>query len=616
MLYKDLATIYYELESTSKRLKKTSIIANFLKNVSDDEIEHITYLLQGLIFPLWDERKIGFSTQLMIKAISSSTGSSRKEVENLWEKTGDLGLVAESLIKTKLQRTLFSKKLTTKKVFENLRVLASLEGEGTVNRKISLVSELLTSASPLEAKYITRTVLDQLRTGVAEGTIRDAIVWAYFPKLENLHPEDYNKLKDGKKIKIASLNELNDYEGYKTIEAPDEKTAREIYNFFIQKVQTAYDLCNDFSLITKILVNRGIKALDKIEIKIGNPIQVMLPIRIESLASAFENFGGKIQLEQKFDGFRVQVHYDGKEFSLFTRRLENVTKQFSELLPILKKHVHAKNYILDTEVVGYDKKTHIYLPFQNISKRIKRKYDIKKISKEVPVEINVFDVIYCNDKNLMNIPLDERRRLLEGIIEDSRLKIKKSPSIIASSLEEAEDFYKRCLKAGLEGVVIKKIDSNYKPGRYVEGWEKLKPVLETLDLVIVKAEWGEGKRSKWLSSFTVACHDKGKFLEIGKVSTGLKEKNEEGLSFEEMTKLLKPLIISQKGKEVIVKPSIIIEVAFEEIQRSPKSSSEFSMRFPRVRRLRIDKGLDDVSSIELVSNIYKSQKGKNKQFSS
>jgi len=286
------------------------------------------------------------------------------------------------------------------------------------------------------------------------------------------------------------------------------------------------------------------------------------------------------------------------------------------LLPILKKHVHAKNYILDTEVVGYDKKTHTYLPFQNISKRIKRKYDIKKISKEVPVEINVFDVIYCNDKNLMNAPLNERRKLLEGIIEDSKLKIRKSPLITTSSLKEAEGFYKKCLKAGLEGVVIKKIDSNYKPGRYVKGWEKLKPVLETLDLVIVKAEWGEGKRAKWLSSFTVACHNKGKFLEVGKVSTGLKEKNEEGLSFEEMTKLLKPLIISQKGKEVIVKPSIIIEVAFEEIQRSPKSSSEFSMRFPRVRRLRIDKGLDDVSSIELVSNIYKSQKGKKKQFSS
>jgi len=616
MLYKDLATIYYELESTSKRLKKTSIIANFLKKVSNDEVEHIAYLIQGLIFPLWDERKIGFSTQLMMKAISSSTGSSKKEVENLWRKTGDLGLVAESLIKTKMQRTLFSKKLTTKKVFENLRVLASLEGKGTVNKKVSLVSELLTSAFPLEAKYITRTVLDQLRTGVAEGTIRDAIVWAYFPKLENIQPEEYNKLKDGKKIKISSLNELKDYEDYKTIEAPDEKTAREIYNFFIQKVQTAYDLCNDFSLITKILVNKGVKALDKIEIKLGNPIQVMLPIRIESLVSAFENLGEKIQLEQKFDGFRVQVHYDGKEFSLFTRRLENVTRQFSELLPILKKHVHAKNYILDTEVVGYDKKTHTYLPFQNISKRIKRKYDIKKISKEVPVEINVFDVIYCNDKNLMNAPLNERRKLLEGIIEDSKLKIRKSPLITTSSLKEAEGFYKKCLKAGLEGVVIKKIDSNYKPGRYVKGWEKLKPVLETLDLVIVKAEWGEGKRAKWLSSFTVACHNKGKFLEVGKVSTGLKEKNEEGLSFEEMTKLLKPLIISQKGKEVIVKPSIIIEVAFEEIQRSPKSSSEFSMRFPRVRRLRIDKGLDDVSSIELVSNIYKSQKGKNKQFSS
>ena len=218
MLYKQLAEVYSELESTSKRLKKTYIIANFLKNVSEKDIEHITYLIQGLIFPLWEEKKIGFSTQLMKKAIASSTGSSLKEVEGLWKKTGDLGLVAEDLSRQRKQKTLFSKELTTKKVFDNLRTLATLEGIGTVNKKISLVSELLTSASPIEAKYITRTVLEQLRIGVAEGTLRDSIVWCYFPKLEKISNKEYDKLKNGKKLKVNSLEEIKDYENYELIE--------------------------------------------------------------------------------------------------------------------------------------------------------------------------------------------------------------------------------------------------------------------------------------------------------------------------------------------------------------------------------------------------------------
>ena len=610
MLYKQLAEVYSELESTSKRLKKTYIIANFLKNVSEKDIEHITYLIQGLIFPLWEEKKIGFSTQLMKKAIASSTGSSLKEVEGLWKKTGDLGLVAEDLSRQRKQKTLFSKELTTKKVFDNLRILATLEGIGTVNKKISLVSELLTSASPIEAKYITRTVLEQLRIGVAEGTLRDSIVWCYFPKLEKISNKEYDKLKNGKKLKVNSLEEIKDYENYELIETEDEKNAREIYNFFIKKVQKAYDLCNDFSLVTKTLVEKGIKGLDGIKIKVHTPIQVMLPIRVENLEESFKDLGGKIQIEQKFDGFRVEVHYDGKKFSLFTRRLENVTTQFSELIPILKKHVSGKNYILDTEVVGYDPKTKKYLPFQNISQRIKRKYDIDEIAKKIPVEINVFDIVYYNDKSLMNLPLNERRKILEKAVKDSKLKIAKSPYIIASSLKEAEKFYKECLKSGLEGIVIKKIDSRYRPGRYVSGWQKLKPVLETLDLVIIKSEWGEGKRSDWLSSYTVACQKDGKFLEVGKVSTGLKEKKEEGLSFEQLTKMLRPLVKSTKGKEVTVKPSIIIEVAFEEIQKSPKYDSGFGLRFPVIKRIRFDKGLEDVSDLDLVKKIYESQKGK------
>ncbi|QQG38942.1 MAG: ATP-dependent DNA ligase [Candidatus Woesearchaeota archaeon] len=610
MDYIELAKTYEELEKNSSRLSKTYILAKFFEKTKKENIEHLTYLLQGLVFPIWDDRKLGFSNQLALKAISQAYGISPEKVENEWKKLGDLGTVAEIFAKNKKQKTLFSKKLDTEKVFKNLRELATLEGQGTVNKKLSLVAELLTSSNPLEAKYIIRTILNQLRIGIGEGTLRDGIVWAYLPKLEKISSEGYDKLKQGKKKKISSINEI-DY-NVDILDTDDEKTAREIYNYFIDKVQNKYDLCNDFSLITSKISQKGIKGLDEIKLQVGLPIQVMLPIRIEKIEEAFEALGNKIQLEDKLDGFRVQIHYNGKEFKLFTRNLENVTKQFAELIPILKDNIKGNNYIVDTEVIGYNPKTKKYVPFQFISQRIKRKYDIEKISKEIPVEIQAFDVIYYNGKSLMQEPLSERRKSLEKTITPSKLKIKCTDILVTDSKEKAEKFYKDKLKKGLEGAVIKKPDSIYTPGRYVAGWVKIKPVLETLDLVIVKAEWGNGKRSNWLTSYTLACQKNEEFLEIGKASTGLKEKKEEGLSFEEMTKILKPLIIKEKGKEAIIKPAIIIEVAFEEIQKSPSYSSGYATRFPRIKRIRWDKSLEDVSDINLVNKIYDFQRGKKK----
>jgi len=251
MKYSKLADTYQQLEKTTKRIKKTFILTKFLKEISSDDIQHITYLLQGRIFPKQDERKVGFSSMLMIKAISTSTGISKDKVEQKWKTLGDLGLVAEELVKEKKQRTLFSSPLTTKKVFTNITSLANPTGEGTVNKKVSLVSELLTSATPIEAKYIVRTILEQLRVGIAEGVLRDVLVWTFFPKLEEIHNEEYDQLKKGKTLTVNSLKELKNFEGYGIIKTPNEKSAREISNHFIDLVQNAYDLCTDFGIVAK-----------------------------------------------------------------------------------------------------------------------------------------------------------------------------------------------------------------------------------------------------------------------------------------------------------------------------------------------------------------------------
>ena len=230
--------------------------------------------------------------------------------------------------------------------------------------------------------------------------------------------------------------------------------------------------------------------------------------------------------------------------------------------------------------------------------------------KKFPIELNLFDVVYSNGRNLINEPLLERRKVLEGITKQVPGKIILTKKLVTDDEKKAIKFFEESLNAGNEGVMIKNIDSTYVAGRYVNGWMKLKNILEPLDLVIVKAEYGEGKRAKWLSSFTISCKSGNELLEVGKVGTGIKEKGE-GLTYNEMTKLLKPLIMHEDDKEVIVKPKIIIEVGYEEIQKSPSYSSGYALRFPRyLRRRDPEKSLNEINTIKDIEKIYNSQRAK------
>ncbi len=584
MEYSKLVEIYEQLNKTTKRLEKTHIIAEFLKEVSIDEMEYVMLLLEGRVFPNYDPREIGVASRLMLKSLSVATGISIDKIENEWKKQGDLGLVAEAIVKTKKQSTLHSTKLTVKKVFDNLRKLAELEGEGTVERKTQLIAELLTSAKPIESKYIVKTILGEMRIGVGEGAMRDAIVWAFF----------------WSKIGIKYTKEGND------IEVEDRK----IYNKYLDAVQRAYDVTNEFALVAKDAKLKGLEGLKNIGMQVGVPIQVMLALKVDTIEEAFETVGKPAAIEFKYDGFRIQGHKNEKgNINLFTRRLEDVTKQFPDVVEFVKKNVKGKSFIIDSEAVGYDKKTGKYLPFQNVSQRIKRKYDIDKMAVDFPVEVNVFDIINYERKNMINEEFEKRRKLLEKIIKQEPKKIVLSKIKIVSDKKDVEKFFKEAVNAGNEGLMFKSLKSPYKPGARVGYMIKFKHMMETLDLAIVGAEWGEGKRAKWLSSYTIAClDDNNNLVEVGKVSTGLKEKKEEGLSFEEMTKLLKPLIISEKGKEVKVKPKIVIEVGYEEIQKSPTYTSGFALRFPRVIQQRLDKGTDETSTLDYVKKLYASQK--------
>ncbi|MEM3153953.1 MAG: ATP-dependent DNA ligase [Candidatus Woesearchaeota archaeon] len=588
MKYEVLVGVYERLEAITKRLEKTFILSEFLK--AADDLDKVLLLVQGRVFPNWDNRELGMASKLLLKAISTATGAPLEKIEFLWKETGDLGTVAEKLATKKAQATLFAQPLTVQKVFDNLRKISETEGAGAVDRKVQLVAELLTSAQPKEAKYIIRTILGELRVGLGEGTIRDAIVWAFFAEKAGVK---YDKATND--LKLSDAERIN-------------------YDRYITLVQEALDVANDFAEVAKIAKEKGENGLLNVSLMPGKPVKVMLFQKAQNIKEAFEIVGKPAAFEQKYDGFRLQIHKTGK-IALYTRRLENVTAQFPDVVQKIAKWVKGDDYILDAEVVGIDPKTGKYLPFQNISQRIKRKYDIHELAEKFPVEINVFDVLFCNKKSLLRTSFSERRALLKQIIVEMPGELKLAGQIITDNDVVAGQFYKASLDAGNEGIMVKNLQGIYKPGSRVGFGVKVKPTMDTLEVVVVGAEWGEGKRGQWLSSFVIAVRDleTNSFVEIGRVGTGIKEKVEEGVSFEQLTRLLQPLIIEEKGREVKVKPEIVIEVDYEEIQKSPTYSSGFALRFPRLVKLRDDRSAEDINTVEDVSALYEHQRGRGEQ---
>jgi DNA ligase-1 len=500
----------------------------------------------------------------MIKAISKSYGISESDVVKNFKKTGDLGISVEELSTKRKQITLGRKNLTIDKVFENIQLISKQVGSKSQERKLNLITELLIQAKSKEAKYIVRTILGELRIGVAEGIVRDAIAESF-----NISPED---------------------------------------------VENAWFLNPDYGEIAQIAKERGAEGLKKVKIVLGKPIMVLLAEKAPSLEDAIKSFD-KVALEYKYDGARFLVHKKDEKIWIFTRRLENVTKAFPEVAELCKNNLKARECIVDGECVAINPKNKKPVPFQMLSQRIKRKYDIEKIIKEIPVELNLFDIIYLEGKALFDQTLEKRREILKSIVKTVPEKIQLAKQLITNNMKEADTFYKEALKAGHEGLIVKNLEAKYQSGRRVSGgWLKVKPVMESLDLVITGATWGTGKRVGWLGSYILSCRDPdtGKFLECGMLGTGVKEKktNAEDVTLQDMTKLLKPYIEFEKGNEVKIKPKVVIEVACEEIQKSPTYSSGYALRFPRFIRIRIDKGADEADTTQRISTLFEMQKGK------
>ncbi|AJC71009.1 DNA ligase [Thermococcus guaymasensis DSM 11113] len=552
MKYAELANLYRRLEKTTLKTLKTKFVADFLKKTPDELLEIVPYLILGKVFPDWDERELGVGEKLLIKAVSMATGVPEKEIEDSVRDTGDLGESVALALKKKKQKSFFSQPLTIKRVYDTFVKVAEASGEGSQDRKMKYLANLFMDAGPEEGKYIARTVLGTMRTGVAEGILRDAIAEAFKVKPE--------------------------------------------------LVERAYMLTSDFGYVAKVAKLEGNGGLSKVSIQIGKPIRPMLAQNAASVKEALMEMGGEAAFEIKYDGARVQVHRDGDKVIIYSRRLENVTRSIPEIVEAVKASLKPEKAIVEGELVAVGEGGRPR-PFQYVLRRFRRKYNIEEMIEKIPLELNLFDILYVDGESLIDTEFVERRKRLEESVAESE-KIKLAEQLVTKKGEEAEKFYKRALELGHEGLMAKRLDSVYEPGNRGKKWLKIKPTMENLDLVIIGAEWGEGRRAHLLGSFLVAAYnpESGEFLPVGKVGSGFTDED-----LVEFTKMLKPLIIREEGKFVKIEPKVVIEVTYQEIQKSPKYRSGFALRFPRYVALREDKSPEEADTIERVAQLYELQ---------
>ncbi len=548
MDYSELVEVYEKLSATTKKLEKRDIIAEFIKNLSTEDLRIVIPLIQGKIFLEVEEQELGIADKLIIQAIMR-LGFSKTEVIDKFRDTGDLGLVAEKFAEKKRQATLFQRKLTIEKVLSSIRELATPEGKNSQNRKLKIILELLNFSTPKEALYITRTILEDLRLGVAEGILRDSIALGF----------DADK----------------------------------------EKVEYAYNLETDFGIVAKIAKEKGNEGLEEVKLEIGRPIKVMLSEKAPDLEKAIEK-AKEPAIEIKYDGMRTLVQKDKDKIWLFTRRLENVTKQFPDLVELCRKNIKSEKAILEGETLAI--KDGKPAPFQELSKRIHRKYDIEKISEEIPIQINFFDCLLVDGEQLLEESFSERRKKLETVVNQIDGKFQLAEQIITTDLKEANEFYNKAIDSGQEGVMVKNLSAPYQPGKRVGYMYKVKPEKESLDLAITGAEWGQGRRANWLASFILSVRDEetGELFEIGRMGTGLTDEN-----FKDMTERLKPLIIREEENTVYLKPKMVVETGYQELQRSPNYKSGFALRFPKLIGIREDKSVEEIETVQRIKRLYK-----------
>jgi len=600
-----LAELFARLEKISSNLAMIDLLADFFPKISPEEAKIAAYLLRGELSPSYEGLEIGLADKMVMRAVSRVANIEVEEIKSLFKKTGDLGLVIEKIYEDKHHQ---AADLTIKDVFEKLIAIAQTTGEGSQEKKLNLLVDLLSKTSSQEAKYIIRTILGTLRLGVGEMTFLYGLAKAFGSGKKDKEILEYafNVLSDLGEVAYVVSKKCADLRGLKAEQR--EKIIREV--------------------------------IGNIKPKVGIPIRMMLANRIQELEEVKEHIPGIVSVEAKYDGERIQAHIQikrgltqterrltrteaDKNILLFSRRQENITHQYPDLIDGLKKAFRGKEAIVEGEVVPYDPQKKMILPFQILMSR-RRKHEIEKYQKKIPVRYFMFDLLYLDGENFLKKPLKERRAVLENCFKRNET-IDFGEHIITDDLSEIESYFTESIKKGNEGIMIKDYNGIYQAG--TRGWlwikfkkEYKKELADTFDLVVVGGLYGSGRRAKTYGSLLVASYDPktNKYYSFTKVGTGFTDKD-----LAQLPKLLDKYKLDEKYKlletnmevDVWFEPKVVMEVSGAEITISPVHTvakdkikrGGLALRFPKFLRWR-EKAPEDSTTVEEIYNLYKAMK--------
>jgi len=569
--FSEFAQFLDELEVTSSRNELVRILSELYTKVSADEIQSVTYLIQGRLVPFFDPVEIGMGEKLVEQAIAQAYQIEKSEVEKMYSQMGDLGLVAE-----KLAGKAKSKPLTINEVHSSLLQIAGTSGAGAVEKKLNLMTDLLDNLDPRSAKHLVRIPVGKMRLGIGDPTVLDALSFA----------------KKG------------------------DKSLRPV-------LEGAYNRTSDLGLIAKTFWSKAEEGVQSLQVTIGKPIRSQLAERLPNPEAAIKKLGYS-GVQPKYDGFRVQIHKNDDEVSIYSRNLENMSLMFPELTKATKG-IHAKTAILDGEAIAYNPESEEYLPFQETTKR-RRKYDIEDVAEKIPLRAFIFDLLYKDGVDMTGLPYEERLDQATAVIKGSEILLP-APIIKTDSLEVLSKELLDNISKGLEGVIVKRLDSVYQAGARNFNWVKLKrhtsgELTDTVDLVLLGYYFGKGKRTEFGAGALLAGvydEDKDEFVTITKIGTGLSDnewreihKRGDGIQLDHKPARVDSIL----NPSVWLQPEIVVEVMADEITRSPVHTAGkvgdnpgYALRFPRIVSFRTeDKKPEDSTSVKEIRQMFAQQK--------
>ncbi|MBT5642169.1 ATP-dependent DNA ligase [Candidatus Bathyarchaeota archaeon] len=517
IFFKELASLCKSLEATTKRKEKTALISMFLHTLGESEIKPAILLIIGSVLPETDNRTLDVGWRTISR-----------------------------IIDRKGQTTLFRRDLTVNDVYDTLIEVADSEGPGSRKNKVRLIERLFSDAGPVESEILVRIIFREMRIGVNEGMMMEALAEA--------------------------------------VSVPGALVRR------------ALMMTGDIGKVAEEAVLRGEDGLMSLEATLFVPLKPMQANTAETADAVIREYGGKTAFEYKYDGARIQVHGKSGDVRVFSRRLSEVTESLPDVISTISLFDIKRDFILEGEVVAIGKRGKP-LPFQDLMRRFGRVNDVEEMVKRIPLRLHLFDVLYLSDRLLIDEPYEERWSELERLVPHEYL-VKR---IVTDNPSEAEEFKEQALKEGHEGLMAKRLDSRYIPGKRGKLWYKLKTT-ESLDVVVVAADWGSGRRRGWLSNYHLGVHDGNEYLVIGKTFKGLTDDE-----FEWITKHLQSLKERETGHTVHVRPELVVEVAFNEIQKSPHYKSGYALRFARITRIRTDKAAGEADTHQRVHALYEKQ---------